>query len=119
MELQAKLLRFLQERVIERLGGRKEIPVDVRVICATHQNLEQHIAEGKFREDLYYRVSEMVIDIPSAQGARRRRGRAGQGLPVALCRRQGHGREGLRQRRPARHRATTPGRATCANSSPG
>ena len=64
-ELQAKLLRFLQERVIERLGGRKEIPVDVRVICATHQNLEQHIAEGKFREDLYYRVSEMVINIPN------------------------------------------------------
>ncbi|WOJ98268.1 PEP-CTERM-box response regulator transcription factor [Congregibacter brevis] len=65
MELQAKLLRFLQERVIERLGGRKEIPVDVRVLCATHQNLEQHIAEGKFREDLYYRVSEMVINIPA------------------------------------------------------
>ncbi|MDB4476032.1 PEP-CTERM-box response regulator transcription factor [bacterium] len=65
MELQAKLLRFLQERVIERLGGRKEIPVDVRVVCATHQNLEQHIAEGKFREDLYYRVSEMVINIPA------------------------------------------------------
>lgn len=65
LELQAKLLRFLQERVIERLGGRKEIPVDVRVICATHQNLEQHIAEGKFREDLYYRVSEMVINIPA------------------------------------------------------
>jgi two-component system NtrC family response regulator len=56
-ELQAKLLRFLQERVVERLGGRKEIPVDVRVICATHQNLEQHIADGRFREDLYYRVS--------------------------------------------------------------
>jgi two-component system NtrC family response regulator len=65
MELQAKLLRFLQERVIERLGGRKEVPVDVRVVCATHQNLEQHIAEGKFREDLYYRVSEMVIKIPT------------------------------------------------------
>jgi two-component system NtrC family response regulator len=64
-ELQAKLLRFLQERVIERLGGRREIPVDVRVVCATHQNLEQHIAEGSFREDLYYRVSEMVINIPS------------------------------------------------------
>jgi two-component system NtrC family response regulator len=65
LELQAKLLRFLQERVIERLGGRKEIHVDVRVICATHQKLEQHIAEGKFREDLYYRVSEMTINIPS------------------------------------------------------
>lgn len=65
LELQAKLLRFLQERVIERLGGRKEISVDVRVICATHQNLEQHIADGRFREDLYYRVSEMVINIPA------------------------------------------------------
>lgn len=67
LELQAKLLRFLQERVVERLGGRKEIQVDVRVICATHQNLQQHIAEGRFREDLYYRVSEMVINIPSLQ----------------------------------------------------
>ncbi|GAB5414311.1 MAG: PEP-CTERM-box response regulator transcription factor [Congregibacter sp.] len=64
MELQAKLLRFLQERTVERLGGRKEIPVDVRVVCATHQNLDRHIAEGKFREDLYYRISEMVINIP-------------------------------------------------------
>jgi two-component system NtrC family response regulator len=64
-ELQAKLLRFLQERVVERVGGRKEIPVDVRIICATHQNLEDHIRDGRFREDLYYRVSEMTIRIPS------------------------------------------------------
>jgi len=63
-ELQAKLLRFLQERVIERVGGRKEIPVDVRIVCATHQNLSQHISEGRFREDLYYRISEITIDIP-------------------------------------------------------
>ncbi len=63
-ELQAKLLRFLQERVIERVGGRTEIPVDVRIICATHQNLAEHIGEGTFREDLYYRISEIVIDIP-------------------------------------------------------
>jgi two-component system NtrC family response regulator len=62
--LQAKLLRFLQERVIERIGGRQEIPVDVRIVCATHQSLKQHIAEGKFREDLYYRIAEIVIDIP-------------------------------------------------------
>lgn len=65
MELQAKLLRFLQERVVERIGGRKEIPVDVRIICATHQNLEEHIQSGRFREDLYYRVSEMTINIPA------------------------------------------------------
>jgi len=64
MPLQAKLLRFLQERVIERIGGRKEIPVDVRVVCATHQNLKKLIDEGKFREDLYYRLAEIVIDIP-------------------------------------------------------
>ena len=64
-ELQAKLLRFLQERVVERVGGRREIPVDTRVICATHQDLEQHIADGRFREDLYYRVSEMTIRIPA------------------------------------------------------
>jgi two-component system, NtrC family, response regulator len=64
MELQAKLLRFLQERVIERLGGRKEIPVDVRIIGATHQNLQEHIKDGRFREDLYYRISEITISIP-------------------------------------------------------
>ncbi|THB75599.1 MAG: PEP-CTERM-box response regulator transcription factor [Gammaproteobacteria bacterium] len=64
MSLQAKLLRFLQERVIERLGGRDEIPIDVRVICATNQNLEELIKNGGFREDLYYRVSEVVINLP-------------------------------------------------------
>ena len=64
MALQAKLLRFLQERVIERIGRRKEIPVDVRIICATHQNLKKLIGEGRFREDLYYRLSEIVITIP-------------------------------------------------------
>jgi len=62
--LQAKLLRFLQERVIERVGGRQEIPVDVRIVCATHQNLKDQIAAGRFREDLYYRLAEIVIDIP-------------------------------------------------------
>tara|TARA_R110000823_G_scaffold210224_14_gene340590 strand:- start:27311 stop:28666 length:1356 start_codon:yes stop_codon:yes gene_type:complete len=64
MELQAKLLRFLQERVVERIGGRKEIPVDVRILCATHQNLSALIEQGRFREDLYYRISEIVIEIP-------------------------------------------------------
>ena len=63
-ELQAKLLRFIQERVIERLGGRTEIPVDVRIICATHQNILSLIESNDFREDLYYRISEMVVDIP-------------------------------------------------------
>ena len=64
MPLQAKLLRFLQERVIERLGGRGEIPVDVRVIAATHQNLDELIKAGRFREDLFYRLSEISVRIP-------------------------------------------------------
>jgi two-component system NtrC family response regulator len=64
VSLQAKMLRFLQERVIERVGGRQEIPVDVRVICATNQSPEKLIKEGLFREDLYYRVSEITINIP-------------------------------------------------------
>jgi two-component system NtrC family response regulator len=64
LALQAKLLRFLQERVIERVGGREEIPVDVRVVCATNKDLEAMVAEGTFREDLFYRISEMIINIP-------------------------------------------------------
>ncbi len=64
MALQAKLLRFLQERVIERIGGREPIPVDVRVVCATHRDLSALIAGGQFREDLYYRISEITVPIP-------------------------------------------------------
>ena len=63
-QLQSKLLRFLQERVVERVGGREEIPVDVRVVCATNQDLKALIADGRFREDLFYRVSEITIQIP-------------------------------------------------------
>ncbi len=64
MSLQAKLLRFLQERTVDRLGGRVPIPVDVRVICATHCDLPTRIREGRFREDLYYRLSEITIRLP-------------------------------------------------------
>lgn len=62
--LQAKLLRFLQERTIERLGGRQEIAVDVRIVCATHQDLKALSKESRFREDLYYRLAEIVVNIP-------------------------------------------------------
>lgn len=62
--LQAKLLRFLQQRVIERVGGREEIPIDVRVVCATHRDLKARILENVFREDLYYRLAEIVVEIP-------------------------------------------------------
>jgi two-component system NtrC family response regulator len=64
LPLQAKLLRFLQERVIERVGGRQEIPVDVRIVCATHQDLKALIQAGRFREDLFYRLAEIVLEIP-------------------------------------------------------
>ncbi|HAY09784.1 MAG TPA: sigma-54-dependent Fis family transcriptional regulator, partial [Thauera sp.] len=63
--LQAKLLRFLQERCIERIGGREEIPVDVRIVCATHRDLKAQIHAGVFREDLYYRLAEIVVEIPA------------------------------------------------------
>jgi two-component system, NtrC family, response regulator len=65
LPLQVKLLRFLQERVIERIGGRKTVPVDTRIVCATHQDLDAMIAAHSFREDLYYRLAEIVIKIPT------------------------------------------------------
>jgi len=65
LPLQVKLLRFLQERQIERIGGRKAIDVDTRIVCATHQDLEAMIADGRFREDLFYRLAEVVVKIPS------------------------------------------------------
>ncbi len=65
LPLQVKLLRFLQERVIERIGGRRAIPVDVRIVCATHQDLDSMIASGRFRDDLFYRLAEIIVRIPS------------------------------------------------------
>ena len=64
LPLQAKLLRFLQARVIERVGGREEIPVDVRVVCATNQDLQGMMAEKQFRTDLFHRISEVIISVP-------------------------------------------------------
>jgi len=65
LPLQVKLLRFLQERTIERIGGRKAIAVDTRIVCATHRDLDAMIAEQSFRDDLYYRLAEMVVKIPA------------------------------------------------------
>ena len=75
--LQSKLLRFLQERTIERVGGREPIDVDVRVVCATHQDLAEQIKDGTFREDLFYRISEVTVDIPPL------RDRAGDAVVLA------------------------------------
>jgi len=65
LPLQVKLLRFLQERTIERIGGRKPIAVDTRIVCATHRDLDAMITEQSFREDLYYRLAEIVVKIPT------------------------------------------------------
>ena len=65
LALQVKLLRFLQERTIERIGGRKPIAVDTRIVCATHQDLDRMIADGTFRDDLFYRLAEIVVKIPA------------------------------------------------------
>ena len=64
LPLQAKLLRFLQDHVIERVGGRQEIPVDVRIVCATNKDLQALITENKFRQDLYFRIGEVTIEVP-------------------------------------------------------
>jgi two-component system NtrC family response regulator len=64
LPLQVKLLRFLQEQVIERIGGRATIPVDVRVVSATNQELERLVGEGRFRADLFYRLNPVTVRIP-------------------------------------------------------
>ena len=77
MALQAKLLRFLQERVVDRVGSVTPIPVDVRVVCATHRDVRQLIDSGDFREDLYYRISEITLEVPAL------RDRDGDALVIA------------------------------------
>ena len=115
LPLQAKLLRFLQERVIERIGGRQPIAVDTRIVCATHQDLEAMIADGQFSRGLYYRLAEIVVKIPSLAE------RPGDAVLLGAALRQP-----LRPRaqpqgpalRPTRWRRSTrtPGRATSASS---
>ena len=88
LPLQAKMLRFLQERVVERVGGREEIPVDVRVVCATHKDLKALVQQGTFREDLYYRVNAITIAIPSL------RERSGDAVLIARAKLRSFGAEG-------------------------
>ncbi len=77
MALQAKLLRFLQERTIDRIGGVQPVSVDVRVVCATHRDVKDLISQGTFREDLYYRISEVTLDVPAL------RDRGGDAMVIA------------------------------------
>ena len=64
LPMQVKLLRFLQDQVVERIGGRNPVQVDVRIVCATNQDLTLMMAEGRFREDLYYRLNEVTVQVP-------------------------------------------------------
>jgi two-component system NtrC family response regulator len=64
MPMQVKLLRFLQDQIVERVGGRKPVQVDVRIVCATNQNLDRMMADGRFREDLFYRLNEVMVRVP-------------------------------------------------------
>jgi two-component system NtrC family response regulator len=64
LPMQVKLLRFLQDQIVERIGGRKPVQVDVRIVCATNQDLDRMMAEGRFREDLYYRLNEVIVPVP-------------------------------------------------------
>lgn len=70
LDMQVKLLRVLQERCIERVGGNSSIPIDVRIVAATHRNLVQRVVEGEFREDLYYRLNVFPIDMPALRERR-------------------------------------------------
>ena len=104
LPLQCKLLRFLQERVIERVGGRQPIAVDVRIVAATNRNLQAGIAQRTFRDDLYYRLSEVTIAIPPLREREsdalliasdilrrtRRGGRAGRFAPDAIAAIESH-----------------------------
>ena len=65
MSLQAKLLRAIETKTIQRVGGKKEIELDLRLVCATHQNIEKKIDEGSFRADLFYRINVFPIEIPT------------------------------------------------------
>ena len=87
LPIQVKLLRFLQERVVERVGGRREIRVDVRVVSATHQDLARLVADGRFREDLYYRLGEIAVTLPPL------RARAGDAILLARHLLEVYGRE--------------------------
>ena len=104
--VQVKLLRFLQEKRFQRVGGRQEIQSDARVIAATNVNLQESVASGKFREDLYFRLAVVVVKVPAAAGAGRRHRPGGEGIPAPLWRPARQSQADLRARCAARPHAS-------------
>ena len=87
LPMQVKMLRFLQDQVVERIGGRKPVQVDVRIVCATNQDLDRMLVEGSFREDLFYRLNEVAVKVPPLRERPADARGLGQFLPAPLCRR--------------------------------
>ena len=98
LAMQVKVLRFLQEHVFERVGGRQQIRVDVRIVCATNQDLDKLMADGRFREDLFYRLNEVRLSIPPLRERERRRALARELLPQEIQRPVRAQLQGLRDR---------------------
>ena len=91
IDMQAKILRVLQDKRFMQLGGTTEIQVDVRIVAATNVNLQQAVKDGRFREDLFYRLNVITLELPPTAPAPRRCASAGTALPQGICRRKQHG----------------------------
>ncbi len=120
--MQVKLLRVLQELKFEQVGGTKTFEVDVRVVLATNEDLSRAVAEGRFRQDLYYRVNVINIELPPLRIARERHPDAGSQLPGTSPRRLAPRGDRLRRRRDGHAWSAITGRATfasCKTSSSG
>ena len=92
LELQAKLLRVIQHNEFERLGSSQTIKVDVRIVATTNRNLEEEVRQGRFRQDLYYRLNVFPITVPSSTAAQRRHTDPGPGLHGTICQKTGEAR---------------------------